>query len=61
MQFDEHTLNSKYIYEGKILKLKKDSVSLPNGKEAIREVVEHSGGSAVYCEKDGKVLLVRQW
>ena len=61
MDFKEHTLRGEYLYKGKILKLKKDVVRLPNGKEADREVVEHSGGSAVYCEKDGKVLLVKQW
>ena len=61
MDFKEHTLSGEYLYQGKILKLKKDVVRLPDGKESVREVVEHSGGSAVYCEKDGKVLLVKQW
>ena len=61
MDFKEHTLSGEYLYKGKILKLKKDVVRLPDGKESVREVVEHSGGSAVYCEKDGKVLLVKQW
>ena len=37
--------------------LKKDEITLPDGKDAVREVVEHSGGSAILCEKDGKILL----
>ncbi len=61
MQFKESRIESEIIYNGKILDLKKDKVKLPNGKEAFREYVEHSGGSAVYCEKDGKVLLVKQF
>ncbi len=61
MGFKEKTLSSECIYDGKILKLKKDEVLLPNGKTSIREVVEHNGGACVLCEKDGKILLVRQY
>ncbi len=61
MQFKEKTLNKNYIYKGKILNLRKDDIMLPNDKPAIREVVEHSGGSAIFCQLDGKVLLVKQF
>ena len=61
MNFDEKTLKKEYLYNGKILNLRKDQVLLPNGEQAIREIVEHSGGSAVYCEKEGKILLVKQF
>lgn len=61
MQFKEKTLQENYIYQGKILSLKKDNVLLPNGNQAIREVVVHSGGSAIYCEHKGKILLVKQF
>ena len=61
MEFKEKTLKKEYIYEGKILSVRKDDILLPNGNPAIREVVEHSGGSAIYCEKDGKILLVKQF
>ena len=61
MQFKEKTLDSKTVYVGRILNLKNDSIQLPNGKTAQREYVEHSGGSAIYCEVDGKVLLVKQF
>ena len=61
MDFEEKTLSENYIYEGKILNLRRDEVELPNGKSAVRECVEHSGGSAILCEKDGKSLLVKQF
>ena len=61
MQFKEKTKNQTYLYNGKILNLRRDEVVLPNGKPASREVVEHSGGSAILCVKDGKVLLVKQF
>lgn len=61
MDLTEKTVNKNYIYKGKILNLRVDDILLPDGKPAKREIVEHSGGSAVYCEKDGKVLFVRQF
>lgn len=61
MDFREKTLKKNFIYKGKILNLRKDEVMLPNGKGGIREFVEHSGGSAILCEKDGKILLVKQF
>ena len=61
MQFKEKNICKNYVYNGKILSLRKDEVVLPNNQQAIREVVEHSGGSAIYCENDGKILLVKQY
>ncbi len=61
MDFNEKTIKENYLYNGKILNLKKDEVELPDGKSAVREMVEHSGGSAILCEKDGKILLVKQF
>ncbi|MBQ7339556.1 MAG: NUDIX hydrolase [Clostridia bacterium] len=61
MDFEEKTLESQRIYEGKILSLKKDKVLLPNGETSYREIVEHNGGSTVIAEKDGKILLVSQF
>ena len=61
MNFKEKTIKKDYVFCGKILNVRKDDIILPNGKNATREVVEHVGGSAVYCERDNKVLLVKQY
>ena len=61
MKLTEKTKTESYLYKGKILNVRKDQVILPDGKDAIREIIEHSGGSAVLCQKDGKVLMVRQF
>jgi len=61
MNFEEKTAKENYVYNGKILNLKRDDVTLPDGRPAVREIVEHNGGSAILCVKDGKVLLVRQF
>lgn len=61
MNFNEKTLKENYVFKGKIINVRKDDVLLPNGNESIREVVEHSGGAAILCEKEGKILMVRQY
>ena len=61
MEFKETTVKTEYLYKGKIIDLKLDDVILPDGKSAKREIVCHPGGSSVICEKDGKILLVKQF
>jgi len=62
MDFTEKTLSSKYVYEGKIIKVRLDEVELPNGKSAKREVTEHSGAVAILpVTDDGSAILVRQF
>ncbi len=61
MNLREETVERKYVYRGKILNLRCDDARLPDGKPCKREIVEHSGGAAVLCVKDGKIALVRQF
>ncbi|MBQ7323797.1 MAG: NUDIX hydrolase [Clostridia bacterium] len=61
MDYIEKTIKKQYIYEGKIIKVRRDDAELPDGKPCIRELVEHSGGASVLYVEDGKVLLVRQF
>jgi ADP-ribose pyrophosphatase len=62
MDFEERTLKSETVYQGRIISLKKDAVSLPNGHEATREVVEHPGGVCVApLTADGSLIFVRQF
>ena len=49
------------IYEGKIIRVEKWRVSLPDGREAAREVVIHKGAAAIVpVDAQGMVTLVRQ-
>ncbi|HWR45229.1 NUDIX hydrolase [Sporomusa sp.] len=60
--FHEILINSTRLFEGKVINLRRDEVTLPNGKTGTREVVEHPGAVAVVpLTKDGKVILVRQF
>lgn len=54
MNLEEKTLEKSYIYNGKILNLRKDTVLLPNGHKSVREVVEHCGGVCVVAIDDNK-------
>ena len=62
MELTEKTLRSERIYDGKIIHVRRDEVLLPNGHTAMREVVAHPGGVGILAlDKDGTVLLVRQY
>lgn len=62
MDFTEKALTSAYEFEGRIMKARVDTVLLPNGREAIREVCEHVGGVGVLpINAEGDVILVRQF
>ena len=53
---------SEEIFDGIILHLYKDTVQLPNGKPATREVIRHVGAVGVIpVTDDGKVLVERQF
>ena len=57
----EIPVSSETIYDGKILHVEKWTVTCPNGREALREIVVHKGAAAVVpVFEDGTTLLVRQ-
>ncbi|WP_084410782.1 NUDIX domain-containing protein [Paenibacillus glacialis] len=58
---DEVTLSTQPIYEGRIISLQIDTVRLPDGKTATREVVRHPGAVAVLALHEGKMLVVDQF
>lgn len=62
MDFTENTIESEILFEGKILTLKKDKVSLPNGGTSFREIVEHHGGVCIApITDDNEFIFVRQY
>ena len=61
MDMTEKTLESREVYRGRILHVREDRVRLPNGKEGVREVVEHPGGVGILALDGDDVLLVKQY
>lgn len=62
MPNEETRVSSRTVYEGKIIRVNVDEVTLPNGLSATREVVRHPGAVAILAEDaERRVLLVRQF
>ncbi len=60
--FSEHRISSKLVYDGKLLKVRSDTVRLPDGGTAVREYVEHPGAVAVIALTDsGELVMERQY
>jgi len=58
----EDTIESERIYEGNIINVRVDTVRMPNGVTATREIVEHSHAVCIVpIDDDGNVVLVRQY
>jgi len=58
----EHRLSGRLVYDGKLLKVRSDTVRLPNGGTAEREFVEHPGAVAVIALTDaGELVMERQY
>lgn len=58
----EDTVDSQRIYEGSIINVRVDTVRMPNGVSARREVVEHSPAVCIVpVDENGNVILVRQY
>ena len=55
-------LDSKETYKGKVISVKEDVLRMPDGKEAIREVVVRGNASAVIpIDSHGNIIFVRQY
>lgn len=61
-KFEEKTIHSEKIYDGKIISLQVDDVTLPNGKTSKRELVKHAGAVAIIpITTDKKIIFVEQY
>ena len=47
MDMTEKTLTTREVYHGRIIRVRRDEVLLPNGHTSTREVVDHVDGVAV--------------
>jgi ADP-ribose pyrophosphatase len=59
---EEKTISSRYVFEGRALKLRIDTIINADGHETTREIVEHVECIAVVpVDENGDILLVRQY
>src|SRR5690625_6563726 len=61
-KFQEKTIHTEHIYQGKVIQVQVDEVILPNGEYSKRELVNHPGAVAVIAiTKDNKIVFVEQY
>ncbi|HIE08396.1 MAG TPA: NUDIX hydrolase [Armatimonadetes bacterium] len=59
---EERKVRSERVFCGRLIKVRRDTVLLPDGKEAVREVVDHPGSVGVVAlDEKGRVVLVEQF
>ena len=62
MDLTEKKLSGREVYHGRIVNVHMDEVSLPNGKQSQREVVEHPGGVVILpLDERMQVITVTQY
>lgn len=60
--FSEITLGSEPVFDGVLLHVRRDTVRLPNGKEATREYIRHPGAAMIIARPDpDTIVLERQF
>ena len=62
MEYTETRLGTISRYTGRVVSVRMDRVSMPDGANVLREVVEHSGGVTIIpVDDEGFVYCVRQF
>ncbi len=62
MKLEEKRKSSEEIFDGVAIHLYRDVVELPDGRDAVREVIRHPGAVCVLpVTDDGQVYFVRQF
>ena len=53
---------SEKVYDGKILKVFRDEIMMPDGKTATREIIQKNNASAIVpVDEDGNLIFVMQY
>ena len=60
--FTETLVSSESVFEGRLLKVRRDTVNLPDGSRATREYIHHPGAAMIVAQPDpDTILLERQF
>ena len=58
----DRIVTTRKVFDGRIVQLRVDTVSLPTGRQTEREVVEHDAVAVIVpIDQDDNVILVRQY
>lgn len=55
-------VESDRVFTGRVISLRRDTVTMPEGSTSVREVVDHPGAVGVLAlDADGRVVMLRQY
>ena len=54
----EHFVDGKLVFDGNLLKVRRDTVRLPDGSLGEREYIRHPGAVAIMALTDERQLLL---
>lgn len=61
-KFEEKTIHTEQIYDGKVVSLRVDDIRLPDGNITKRELIKHPGAVAIIpITQDQKIVFVEQY
>ncbi len=60
-KFEEKTISTRTVYNGKIFDISYDEVELSDGLIRHREIIKHPGGVVICATKGNKLLMVKQY
>ncbi len=61
-ELKETKISTQYMFHGCVVNVRVDQAVQADGKEVVREVVEHPGGVSIAMEdEEGKFFVVTQW
>jgi len=58
---EEQRIESKQLYAGRVVQLRLDTVTLPDGRLKKREILVHPGAAAIVPVLHNRILLVEQY
>lgn len=62
MNLTEEQLDSTEVFSGKLLKVFKDNILLPNGTKSTREYIKHLGAVAIVAmDSEGRIAIEHQF
>lgn len=58
---EERTVNSRRVFDGRLIAVRVDEVELADGRRTRREIVEHPGAVVIAAWDGERLATVRQW
>lgn len=58
--FTETRLSSESVFEGRLLKVRRDTVRLPDGGTATREYIKHPGAVVILAQPDPHTIVMER-